>query len=86
MAESDRFFRLAAALVCQPQEHGLLTSEGLKKDLCLHFFMEAIAFRTSLFVGFCPLPVNAGRSSARSINFSAYCSRPRKWCDVWPDW
>ena len=48
MAESDRFFRLVAALVCQPQEHGLLTSEGLKKDLCLHFFMEAIAFRTSL--------------------------------------
>ena len=48
MAESFLFFRLAAALVCQPQEHGLLTSEGLKKDLCPHFFMEAIAFRSSL--------------------------------------
>ena len=71
---------LAAALVCQPHEHGL-TSEGLKKDPCWHFFMEAIAATTSLLVGFWPLPANTGRPSARSINLLAYCPMPRKWWD-----
>ena len=69
---------LAAAFVCQPHEHGL-TTDGLKKDPCLHLLMEAIAAKTSLLEGFWPLPVNAGRPSARSINLSAYCPMPWKW-------
>ena len=69
---------LAAALVCHPHEHGL-TMDGLKKDPCLHLLIEAIAAKTSLLEGFWPLPVNAGRPSARSINLSAYCPMPWKW-------
>ena len=61
---------LAAAFVCQPHEHCLFV-EGEKNDPCRHFW-------TSLFEGFCPLPVRAGRSSARSISCSAYCSIPQK--------
>jgi hypothetical protein len=70
-------FFLAAAFVCQPHEHGLF-AEGLKKEPCWHFLIEAIAVETSLFDGVWPLPVNAGRPSARSINCSAYCTMPRK--------
>ena len=54
---------LAAALVCQPHEHGLLT-EGVRKDPCWHFLIAAIAAKTSLFDGFWPLPVNMGLPSA----------------------
>ena len=68
---------LAAAFVCQPHEHGLF-AEGLKREPCRHFLIEAIAAKTSLFDGFWPLPVNAGCPSARSINCSAYCLVPRK--------
>ena len=71
---------LAAALVCQPHEHGLF-AEGWKNAPCRHFLIAAIAANASRFDGFCPLPVNAGRPSARSINCSAYCPRPRKWWD-----
>ena len=71
---------LAAALVCQPHEHGLFT-EGWKNDPCRHFFIAAIASRTSLFDGLWPLPLNAGRPSARSISCSEYCPMPRKWWD-----
>ena len=75
-------FLLAAALVCQPHEHGLgLSAECLKKDPCRHFLIEAIAAKTSLLDGFWPLPVNMRRPSARSINSSAYCPMPRKWCN-----
>ena len=45
---------LAAALVCQPHEHGL-SAEGLKKDPCRHFLIEAIAAKTSLLDSFWPL-------------------------------
>ena len=69
---------LAAAFVCQPHEHGLL-AEDWKKDPCRHLLIDAIAAKTSLFEGFWPLPVNAGRPSARSISCSAYCRTPRKW-------
>ena len=58
---------LAAALVCQPHEHGLLT-EGVKNDPCRHFLIAAIAAKTSLFDGFWPLPLNTGRPSARSMS------------------
>ena len=71
---------LAAALVCHPHEHGLF-AVVLKKDPCRHFSIEVIAAQTSLLDGFLPLPVNTGRPSARSINCSAYCPMPRKWCD-----
>ena len=71
---------LAAALVCHPHEHGLF-AVVLKEDPCRHFSIEVIAAETSLLDGFLPLPVNTGRPSARSINCSAYCPMPRKWCD-----
>ena len=71
---------LAAALVCQPHEHGLF-AEGWKNFPCRHFLIAAIAANASRFNGFCPLPSNAGRPSARSISCSAYCPRPRKWWD-----
>ena len=74
-------FLLAAAFVCHPHEHGLDLSAERKNDPCRHFLIEAIAAKTSLLDGFWPLPVNAGRPSARSINRSAYCPMPRKWCD-----
>lgn len=54
---------LAAALVCQPHVHGSPT-EDVKKDLCLHFLIAAIAAKTSLLDGFWPLPVNTGLPSA----------------------
>ena len=53
-------FFLAAALVCQPHEHGLFTA-GMKKDPCWQLLIELIAAKTSLFDGFWPLPVNTGR-------------------------
>ena len=68
---------LAAALACQPHEHGLLT-EGVKKDPCRHFLIAAIAAKMSLFDGFWPLPENTGLPSARSMSCSAYCPMPRK--------
>ena len=58
---------LVAAFVCQPHEHALF-AERWKNDPCLHLFIEAIAAKTSLLDGFWPLPANAGRPSARSIN------------------
>ena len=63
---------LAAALVCQPHEHGLF-STGLNKDPCLHFLIEDCFVRR-----FLALPANAGRPSAKSINCSAYCPMPWK--------
>ena len=71
---------LTAALVCQPHEHGLF-AEGWKNFPCRHFLIAAIAANASRFDGFCPLPSNVGRPSARSISCSAYCPRPRKWWD-----
>ena len=69
---------LAAAFVCQPHEHEPdLSAE--KNDPCRHFLIEAIAAKTSLLEGVWPLPLKAGRPSARSINCSAYCPTPRKW-------
>ena len=61
-------FFLAAALTCQPQEHGW---EAVKKDPCLHFLMAAMAAKTCLLEGFCPLPEKAGFPSARSIKESS---------------
>ena len=66
---------LAAALVCQPHEHGLF-AEGWKNAPSRHFLIAAIAANTSRFDGFCPLPMNAGCPSARSISCSAYFPRP----------
>ena len=37
---------LAAALVCQPREHGL-SADGLKNYPCRHLLIEAIAAKTS---------------------------------------
>ena len=68
---------LAAAFVCQPHEHGLLT-ERVKKDPCWHLLIAAIAAKTSLFDGFWPLPVNTGRPSAKSMSCSAYLPIPQK--------
>ena len=72
---------LAAAFVCHPHVHGLF-AEDSKNDPCRHLLIDAIAANTSLLDGFWPLPVNAGRPSARSINCSAYFPTPRKWCDL----
>ena len=74
---------LAAALVCQPQEHGCSFRLSEEKNdpfwrACWHFLMAAMAASTSLLEGFWPLPVKAGRPSARSMSFSAYCPIPRK--------
>ena len=57
---------LAAAFVCQPHVHGLLTGE--KKDPCRHFCIAAIAAKTSLLDGFWPLPLKTDRPSARSMS------------------
>ena len=58
---------LAAALVCLPHEHGLLT-EGVKNDPCRHFLIGAITAKMSLFDGFWPLPLNTGCLSARFMS------------------
>lgn len=68
---------LAAAFLCQPQEH--VFSVGFSKKVPFwHFLIAAIAALTSLLDGIWPLPVNAGLPSARSINCSAYRSTPPK--------
>ena len=64
-----------SGLVSYPdsRESGYETTSGSRRSL-------PIAAKAALFDGFWPLPANAGRPSARSINCSAYCSMPRKHC------
>ena len=74
---------LAAALVCQPHEHRCSFRLSEEKNdpfwrACWHLLMDAMAATTSLLEGFWPLPVKAGRPSARSMSWSAYCLIPRK--------
>ncbi len=54
---------------------------GWAREECLLTFVDGAAW-TSLFEGFCPLPLNTGFPSAQSISFSAYICRPRKWCNI----